>query len=73
MTEDIMTFLECNDPNKYRKKIKGFHMAFNIRDKAQRIPEEERSKYKIKNVHSDDEPKKHVEELKSKKVLQRVV
>ena len=29
---------------KYRKKIKGYHMAFNIRDKAFRIPDHERVK-----------------------------
>lgn len=51
LTDDIMEFLECDDPNKYRKKIKGFHMAFNIRDKM-RIPSEDgadgKSKYKFK-------------------------
>jgi hypothetical protein len=31
--EEIMIFLEVFDATKYRKKIKGFHMAFNIRDK----------------------------------------
>lgn len=39
-----MAFLQCHDPMKYRKKIKGYHMAFNIRDKAFRIPEHERVK-----------------------------
>lgn len=29
----MLAFLECHDASKYRKKIKGFHMAFNIREK----------------------------------------
>lgn len=46
-TEEILSFLECHDPNKYRKKIKGFHIAFNIREKVLRIGENELSKYKF--------------------------
>jgi len=49
-----MRFLECHDPNKYRKKIKGFHMAFNIRDKEQRISADDPSrKYKFKPSSQD--------------------
>jgi len=31
--EEILDFLECHDPAAYRKKIKGFRLAFNIREK----------------------------------------
>ncbi len=31
--EDILNIMECHDQNKYRKKIKGYHIAFNIREK----------------------------------------
>ena len=48
-----MVFLECHDPVKYRKKIKGFHMAFNIRDKVYRISEDDKSKYKFKGKPED--------------------
>lgn len=44
LKEEILAYLECHDPIKYRKKIKGFHIAFNIRDKSFRIPLEETMK-----------------------------
>ena len=70
-TEDMMEFMECDDPTKYRKKIKGFHMAFNIREKM-RIPDEEKSKYKFKSKQPIDEIKKNVEEIKIKRTSERV-
>lgn len=54
-----MEFLECHDPTKYRKKIKGFHMAFNIHEKVIRVSEEDMSKYKFKSKLSAEEIKKH--------------
>lgn len=39
--------MECHDQNKYRKKIKGFTLAFNIHDKKGRIGADELSKYKF--------------------------
>ena len=39
--EEILQYLECHDQNKYRKKIKGFHLAFNIREKVLRVGEDE--------------------------------
>jgi hypothetical protein len=42
--DEVLAYIECHDPNKYRKKIKGFHMAFNIREKVLRMPEDEKSK-----------------------------
>jgi hypothetical protein len=48
--------LECHDPIKYRKKIKGFHMAFNIRDKGFRIPiNEETVKFNKANKKQSSE------------------
>lgn len=43
-----MNLLECQDPNKYRKKIKGFHMAFNTKERDLRISKRDLSKYKYK-------------------------
>lgn len=63
-----MAFLECHDPSKYRKHIKGFHMAFNTRDKAGRVQENEKPKYKFKPRQPADEIKKNVEEVKLKRV-----
>ena len=57
--EDVMIFLECHDPAKYRKKIKGFHLAFNVREKVLRIGEEDKPKYQFKNKLSAEEIKKH--------------
>ena len=34
--------IEAHDPNKYRKRIKGFHMAFNIRDKIVKAAEKQK-------------------------------
>ena len=33
LKEELLNYLECHDPAKYRKKIKGFRLAFNIREK----------------------------------------
>ena len=56
--EEILAFLECHDPNKYRKKIKGFHLAFNIKDKVIRQGEDNLSKYKFKSKMTTEEIKK---------------
>ena len=65
-----MGYLECHDPIKYRKKIKGFHLAFNIRDKQFRIPIEEtfKAKQEKKKKHDIDEIKKHAMELKIRRL-----
>jgi hypothetical protein len=62
--EDILQYLECHDPSKYRKKIKGFHIAFNIREKVLRVGEDELSKYKFKSKLSPEEIKKLAAEAK---------
>ncbi len=63
-----MQYLECHDPNKYRKKIKGFHIAFNIRDKELRIKQDELSKYKFQSNLPPDEIKRLAKEAKLKRV-----
>lgn len=63
-----MNFLECHDANKYRKKIKGFHMAFNIREKVLRIGENEKSNYQFKPKIPVEEIKKTAKEIKIKRV-----
>ena len=40
--EEVLDLNESNPTKEYRKKIKGFHLAFNIRDKL----DTEISKYK---------------------------
>ena len=66
-----MRFLECHDQHKYRQKIKGFRLAFNIRDKEGRVPSDDQSgkNYKFKSNLSADELKmrvKHMKEVRSK-------
>lgn len=70
LREELFVFIECHDPTKYRKKIKGFHMAFNIREKPYRIPDEEKLRFKgtSKPKQSADEIKRNVKDLKSKRI-----
>ena len=57
--------MECHDPNKYRKKIKGFRLAFNIRDKYERIDENDGGrKFKFKHNPSAAEIRQKVSEMK---------
>ena len=55
LRQDVFAFIECHEPSKYRKKIKGFHMAFNIKDKYYRIPEEQRAKMNSKPRKTADD------------------
>ena len=65
--EDILNLMECHDQNKYRKKIKGYHIAFNIREKQGRIGENELSNYKFKSKIPPEEIKKLAAEAKLKR------
>lgn len=69
--EEILQYLECHDQNKYRKKIKGFHLAFNIREKVLRVGEDELSKYKFKSKLSPEEIKRLAAEAKAKRANER--
>ena len=66
LKEELFAYLECHDPIKYRKKIKGFNLAFNIRDKNFRIPVEESHKLKMnkKKQSEIDEIKRNTLNLK---------
>ena len=64
--DDVLEFIECHDPNKYRKKIKGFHIAFSIREKIQNVPDD-KGKYKFTAKQVPEEIKKQALELKSKR------
>lgn len=66
--EDILAYLECHDPSKYRKKIKGFHIAFNIREKDLRVKETELSKYKFQSKLPPEEIRRLAAEAKLKRV-----
>ena len=65
--------MECHDQSKYRKKIKGFHIAFNIRDKQGRIGENELSNYKFKSKLPPEEIKKIVTEAKLKRAQEKLM
>lgn len=70
--EDILNYIECHDANKYRKKIKGFHIPFNIRDKL-KTQDEDLSKYKFKSKLSPEEIKRLAQEAKNKRAQDRVM
>lgn len=69
MFEEILDFIECHDQAAYRKKIKGYRLAFNIRDKQYRIPESTLSKgIKQRNKESAEEIKQKVQEMKERRI-----
>ncbi|TNV86710.1 hypothetical protein FGO68_gene11624 [Halteria grandinella] len=70
--EDMLQYLECHDQNKYRKKIKGFHIAFNIREKVLRVGPEELSKYKFQSKLSPEEIRRLANEAKQKRVQDKI-
>lgn len=47
LEEEIFEFIDCDEPARYRKKIKGFQLPFSIRDKVLRIPESEKQKLRL--------------------------
>ncbi len=55
--ETMMRLLDCHDPYSYRKKIKGFHYAFNTVDKSRIAHEDTSKKYKYKSTVAPDEMK----------------
>ena len=71
--DDFLQVMECHDPNKYRKKIKGFHIAFNIREKQGRIGENELSNYKFKSKLPPEEIKKLATEAKMKRAHEKMI
>jgi hypothetical protein len=67
--EEFLDFIECHDQIAYRKKIKGFRLAFNIRDKNYRIPESTLKKeMKPKNRETAEEIKTKVQEMKANRI-----
>ena len=69
--DEILNFIECHDPIAYRKKIKGYRLAFNVRDKNFRIPESTLNKeVKVRNKETANEIKKKVQEMKDNRVSQ---
>jgi hypothetical protein len=71
--EDFLQVMDCHDQTKYRKKIKGFHIAFNIRDKVGRMGENELSNYKFKSKLPPEEIKKLVAEAKFKRAQEKIM
>jgi hypothetical protein len=66
--EDILNLIECHDQSAYRKKIKGFRLAFNIRDKTYRIPVDKVYKEVKRSKQSADEIKQKVKEMRDNRV-----
>jgi hypothetical protein len=67
--EEILNLIECHDQSAYRKKIKGFRLAFNIRDKTYRIPVDTVYKdVKNRSKKSADEIKQKVKEMRDNRV-----
>ncbi|CDW72863.1 UNKNOWN [Stylonychia lemnae] len=81
--EDMMNFLECQDPAKYRKKIKGFHLPFNSRDKVKTTQQQHEDliaytgSMKLKLVFKEqkgltDEQRKQLTDQRLKKIQDRL-
>lgn len=62
-----MELNENNPTKEYRKKIKGFHLAFNIRDKL----DTEVSKYKYQPEGSAEEIRLKALQLKTRRLHQQ--
>lgn len=57
--DEILDFIECHDPTAFRKKAKGYRLAFNVRDKNFRIPESTLKKeVKVRSKETAEELKK---------------
>ena len=69
---ELYGILECDDIQKYRKKIKGFTLPFHIKEETYRIPREDSSrKYQFKSDKTADEIKKDVQFLKNRRLLEK--
>ena len=64
--------MECHDHNKYRSKIKGFHIACSIREKVLRVAPDELSKYKFQSKLSPEEILTLANEAKQKRVRDKI-
>ena len=64
--------MECGESNKYRRKIKGFTLPFNIKEREYRISTEDKSRrYKFKSEKTIDDIKREVQIVKEKRVEER--
>ena len=69
--DEILNFIEWHDPVAYRKKIKGYRLAFNVRDKQYRIPDSTlKQNIKIRTKESAETLKKKVQEMKESRINQ---
>jgi len=67
--EDILNYIECHDQVAYRKKIKGFRLAFNIREKNHRIPDSTMKRgLKLRSKQSAEDIKRRVQEMKQNRI-----
>lgn len=67
--EEILDYIECHDPLAYRKKIKGFRLAFNIREKSFRIPDSTlKAPQKYRSRQSAEEIKQKVKAMKEGRI-----
>lgn len=72
LIEEALQLMQCDDPHKYRKKIKGFTAPFNMTEKDDRISKDDKAlKYKFKSKEDKEAIKKKVEEIKKQRQQQR--
>uniref|UniRef100_A0A7S3KK14 Uncharacterized protein n=1 Tax=Euplotes crassus TaxID=5936 RepID=A0A7S3KK14_EUPCR len=70
--EEILDFIQCHDANIYRKKIKGFRLAFNIREKTYRMPDSTLLRpNKVRSKQSAEQLKKKVKEMKDNRLRKK--
>jgi hypothetical protein len=73
LTEEALKLMQCDDPLKYRKKIKGFSAPFNMTEKDDRISKDDKAlKYKFKSKEDKEAIKKKVNEIKKQRQHQRL-
>ena len=66
--EDFYNYLNCDDSNKYRKKMSAIGLPFGIKDKNFRIPcDKNEIKHRYKSEKTSDEIKEGVQMLKEKR------
>ena len=72
LEDGFYKLIECEDVNKYRKKMKAIGLPFGTKEKNLRIPWDDNSrKYKFKSKMSPEEIKEQVKKIKEKREQQQ--
>lgn len=68
LEEEALSFIQCDEPSKYRKKIVGFAAPFNMTEKDERIKRDDKGlKYRYKTKEDKKAIKDKVNEIKTKR------